>query len=135
MSTQSNLFGTKKRRVMTSELVGRFRSKADFIKYFSETLQLYLPPEKSCNKDFFKLVLTGEKKLLELKQVKFVTVPKYDELSVKRFWPMLQSDETFMQYMPVPTAEGRLPDREYFWNIANTVQHAYVQRVIQHANE
>ena len=89
MSTQSDLLGTKKRRVMTSELVGRFRSKADFIKYFSETLQLYLPPEKSCNKDFFKLVLTGEKKLLELKQVKFVTVPKYDELSVKRFWPML----------------------------------------------
>ena len=28
--------GTKKRRVMTAELVGKFRSKSDFIKYFSE---------------------------------------------------------------------------------------------------
>ena len=132
MGHHGELRGTKKRRVMTSELVGRFRSKADFMKYFGESLQLYLPPEKCCNKDFFKLVLTGEKQLLELKRVKFVTVPKYDELSVKRFWPMLQSDKTFMRYMPEPSGEGegRLVDREYFWNIANTVQHAYVQRVI-----
>ena len=129
------LLGTKKRRVMTSDLVGRFRSKADFVKYFGESLQLYLPPEKMCNKDFFKLVLTDKKALMPLKEVKFVTVPRYDELSVKKFWPMLQSDETFMRYMPEPTAEGRLPDREYFWNIANTVQNAYVQRIIQHARE
>ena len=31
-----------------------------------------------------------------------------------------------MRYMPELTAEGRLPDREYFWNILNTVQNAYV---------
>ena len=28
--------GTKKRRVMTSELIGKFRSKTDFIKYLTE---------------------------------------------------------------------------------------------------
>ena len=50
--------GTKKRRVMTQELMGKFRSKADFIKYFSEGLQLYVPPEKMVNKDFIKMVLT-----------------------------------------------------------------------------
>ena len=83
-----------------------------------------------CNKDFFKLVLTDKKALMPLKDVKFVTVPRYDELSVKKFWPMLQSDEIFMRYMPDLTVESRLPDREYFWNIANTVQNAYVQRVI-----
>ena len=118
---------------MAQEFIGKFRSKADFIKYFGESLQLYLPPEKMCNKDFFKQVLTDEKGLLPLAKVKFVTVPRYDELSVKRFWPMLQADETFMRYVPDPSGEGRLPDREYFWNIANTVQHDYVQRVIQHA--
>jgi hypothetical protein len=30
------LIGTKKRRVMTSELIGKFRSKTDFIKYLTE---------------------------------------------------------------------------------------------------
>ena len=50
--------GTKKRRVMTQELMGKFRSKADFMKYFSELLQLYVPPEKMVNKDFIKMVLS-----------------------------------------------------------------------------
>ena len=43
---------------MTHELIGKFRSKSDFIRYFSENLQLYLPPEKMVNKDFIKQVLT-----------------------------------------------------------------------------
>ena len=61
-----------------------------------------------------------------LAEVKHVNVPHYDELSVKRFWPILQSDQTFMQYLPDPTIDGRLPERVYFWNVANTVQYEYV---------
>jgi hypothetical protein len=134
---------------MTQQLLGKFRSKQDFFKYFSENrkanslrdnpsilrpVQLYVPPEKMVNKDFLKLVLAEEKKLLHLNEVKYVNVPHYDELSVKKFWPILQSDLTFMQYLPAATRDGRLPDRVYFWNVANTVQHAYVQKVIEHAN-
>jgi hypothetical protein len=37
--------------------------------------------------------------------------------------------------MPDPTVENRLPDRSYFWNVANTVQHDYVQKVIKHASD
>ena len=40
-----------------------------------------------------------------------------------------------MKYMPDPTPDGRLPDRNYFWNVLNTVQTTYVRNVIQHANE
>ena len=62
-------------------------------------------------------------------------VPRYDELSVKKFWPLMQPDAAFMRYMPDPTPDGRLPEREYFWNVLHTVQSEYVQRLIQHANE
>ena len=58
--------GTKKRRVMTQQLMGKFRSKSDFMKYFSELLQLYVPPEKMVNKDFIKMVLTEQKAMLPL---------------------------------------------------------------------
>ena len=34
----------KKRAILPAELYGKFSSKSDFIKYFSEQLQLYLPP-------------------------------------------------------------------------------------------
>ena len=81
--------GTKKRRVVASDLIGKFRSKKDFIKYFTENLQLYVPPEKMINKDFLKQVFSEEKKLLEISKVKFINVPHYDELSIKKFWPRL----------------------------------------------
>ena len=45
------------------------------------------------NKDFLKGVLTEKKSLLRLDQVKRINVPLYDELSVVKIWPMMQSDE------------------------------------------
>ena len=36
--------------------------------------------------------------------------------------------------MPTISAESRVPERSYFWNVANTVQHDFVQKAIQHAN-
>ena len=63
-----------------------------------------------------RVVLSG------LRQVRHVNMPRYDELSVKKFWPLMQKDAIFMLYMPDPTADGRLPEREYFWNVLNTLR-------------
>ena len=32
-------------------------------------------------------------------------------------------------------AKGRLPDREYFFNVLHTFQTDYVQQLIRHAND
>ena len=45
------------------------------------------------NKDFFKEVLTEEKDLLELKEVSWINVPLFDELSVINIWPMMKEDK------------------------------------------
>ena len=119
---------------MTQDLLARFQSKADFVSYMTNQLQLYVPPEKMLNKDFMKQLLTEAKRLLDLHAVRHVNMPRYDELSVKRFWPLMQTDAAFMLYMPDPTPDGRLPEREYFWNVLNTLQTEYVQRLIEHAN-
>ena len=87
------------------------------------------------NKDFIKKLLTEQKQLLQLSEVKYVHVPRYDELSVKKFWPILSQDQKLTSYMPDATIEDRLPDRTYFWNVANTVQNDYVQKVIKHASD
>ena len=72
------------------------------------------------NKDFLKEVLAEDKALLRLEQVSRINVPLYDELSVGNIWPMLKNDEKFMLYFPTKMAKGRVPDREYFFNILNT---------------
>ena len=87
------------------------------------------------NKDFIKQVLREEKELMPLSQVKQVSVPHYDELSVKKFLPMLSEDEEFKKYMPEPGNDSRLPDRTFFWNIAHTLHPSYVTNVISHAND
>ena len=40
------------------------------------------------NKDFFKDVFEGRKDLLKRKDVAFIEVKEYDELSVKAMFPM-----------------------------------------------
>ena len=58
----------------------------------------------------------------------------YDELAVIKLWPMMQSDEKLMQYFPKKLAKGRVPDRDYFFNVLNTFQTDYLQQIIKHAN-
>jgi hypothetical protein len=97
------------------------------------SVQLYLPPEYMMNKDFLKEVLTENKSLLRLDEVSRINVPLYDELSVINIWPMMKQEKKFMLYFLM--SKGRVPDREYFFNILNTFQPAYLQSLIKHANE
>ncbi len=87
------------------------------------------------NKDFLKQVFSEEKMLLGLNAVKRVNVPMYNELAVGKLWPEISQDPTFMRYFPDKMAKGRLPDREYFFNVLNTVHEVYVQALIKHAND
>ena len=40
-----------------------------------------------------------------------------------------------MYYFPSKLPKGRVPDREYFFNIMFTFQTNYLERLIRHANE
>ncbi len=87
------------------------------------------------NKDFLKLVFAGRKKLLELKEVKLRNVPVYDELGVGKIWPFIKEDDMMMKFFPNKLPKGRLPDRDYFWNVVNTLNEPYVTQLLKHANE
>ena len=87
------------------------------------------------NKDFLKEVFKEEKSLMRLDRVKRISVPLYDELSVIRLGPMMMDDAEFMKYFPSQLAKGRVPDREYFFNLLNTLQPAYIQALVKHAND
>ena len=87
------------------------------------------------NKDFLKQVLGEEKELIPISDIRFINVPMYDELSVKRLWPEMQGSRDFMKFFPDKLPKGRLPDRDYFFNVMNTVNHEYTSELIKHANE
>ena len=136
-----------KKRMLPMELAHRFNCKDDFLNYFGNQMQLYVPPKLMVNKgkgtcpiifsciDFLRQVLTEEKELMPLTDVKMVAVPNYDELSVKNLWPHMQRIDEFMKYFPDKIPKGRVPSREYFFNVMNTINPGYVQQLIKHATE
>ena len=103
--------------------------------YFFHSLQFYLPPEGLVNKDFLKDVLVGKKQLLKKAEVKDITVPHYDELSVKALYPQFKKDPIFMSYFPDKYPAGKAPPRDYFFNVLNTLHPEYLQQIMNHANE
>ena len=50
---------------------------------------MYVPPGKMVNKDFLRKVFNEEKRLFHLSEFLYVNMPKYDELSVRKFYPRL----------------------------------------------
>jgi hypothetical protein len=62
-----------------------------------------------CNKDFLRQIVSGDKELMPMSQVKMVDVPNYDELSVTELWPHLKQDANFMRHFPDELPKGRLP--------------------------
>ena len=56
-------------------------------------------PEKPCvTKDFLRDVFSEKKQLFKKSEMKYITVPAYDELSVRRLWPQLKKDAEFAKY-------------------------------------
>ena len=98
-------------------------------------VQYYLPEANCVNKDFLKDVLTGKKQLMKKADVQRITVPHYDELSVKALWPDIKRDPEFTQYFPDTYPAGKGPPRQYFFDILNTIQPEYLERILKHANE
>lgn len=76
-------------------------------------------PKSQVNKDYLKELFLEQKSLLKLSDVRSIKVPKFDELSVKNLFDRFKEDETIMKYMPNKTADGKLPDRTYFFNVLN----------------
>ena len=86
-------------------------------------------------KDFLKQVFAEEKQLLHKSEVSYIHVPNYEELTVKALWPDVSKHAEFLQYFPDAYPKNKGPPRDYFFNVLNTVEEGYLQKVLAHANE
>ena len=80
-------------------------------------------------------MLIGEKTLLKKNQVSYIHVSHYQELSVKNLWTDLKSDAAFKVYFQDEYPNNRLPSREYFFNILNTIYPVYLANIMEHASK
>jgi hypothetical protein len=92
-----------------------------------------MPSRKKVTKDFLKLVFAGKKDLIPQAQIRPINVPRYDELSTKGLINEVMGNKELARFFPEQKTISDLPDRDYFFNIINTVEPAYLQSLIQHA--
>ena len=85
------------------------------------------------NKDFLKQVLANENKLIKMSALRSINVPKFDEVSVKKIWPLIKQDPYVLIYFPGEYAKGREPDRKYTFDVLNTIRPDYFKNMIEHA--
>jgi hypothetical protein len=92
-------------------------------------------PYEMCTKDMLRAIFAGEKSLLKLNEVRYISVSKYDELSVKHLYEDLLALDGMRMYFPEKYPKGRQCDRSYLFNIANTLHPEVMKEVVQHAHQ
>ncbi len=85
-----------------------------------------MPARKKVTKDFLKLVFAGEKELIPQSQIRAVSVPRYDELSVSSLISDVMTNKELSKFFPPQRTPADLPDREYFFSVLNTIEPDYL---------
>lgn len=93
-----------------------------------------MPPKHNITKDFMKLVLNNEKRMLHNKEVRIVKVPGYDELSLKNLYDKALEMPNMAYYFPSTYPKGRTIDRQYFWNVFNSLHGDTVEKLLNHSS-
>jgi hypothetical protein len=60
-------------------------------------------------------------------------VTRYDELSVANLIKEVMANKDFAKFFPDQRSRSDLPEREYFFNIINTIEPDYLFSLIKHA--
>ena len=66
-----------------------------------------MPSYEMFTKDFAKEVFSGQKRLLKMREVKFINVTKYNELSVKSLYENFMTLQGMKFYFPDKYPKGR----------------------------
>ena len=85
-------------------------------------------------KDHLKGVLSGKKNFLKMHQVRFCNAPAYDEIGVKALYEKVIKQPDMAQYFPDKFPKGQQCDKQYLYNVWNSMHPEDVQKLFEHAN-
>ena len=80
-----------------------------------------MPPYKLVTKDFMKDVLSGKRRLMKVNDVRFINAPLFTEIAVKNLYDDVVKQPPMRPYFPETLPKGCQMDRQYFYNIWNTI--------------
>ena len=80
------------------------------------------------------MILTGEKKLLKLTELRPIYCGHWPEVSVKGLYKEFSERQEIQPYLPNKLNKGRTLDKTYFFNIVSTFFSAELKSILEYAN-
>ena len=91
---------------------------------------IYLPPMMDANKKYIQNIMRGHKKFLYTKNVKIAKVPQINKLSIKSILKWGYENTDIDSYLPSYDYD-KYPNRDWIWNVLNTIAHDKFQTLIK----
>ena len=66
-------------------------------------------------------MLQGEKDFLKMSEVRFTNIPSFSEIGVKYIYDSAMTLPRMKKYFPDKLPKSRTMDKEYFYNVFNTL--------------
>ena len=113
-----------------SDLAYKWRSKTELYNVLTREGKLYLPPMKDWTQKFIRSLMRGEKEYVRCSAVNIINVPHYKGLKMRDIVDFARTKVNIASYLP-DYDYVKDPNREWVWNIVNSLIHKEFQEFIQ----
>ena len=107
--------------------------KSDFSALIIRVSELYLPPKSQCELGYLQDLLTGAKLYLKVDQVRVITAPKYQELSIRNLYNAVEDDKELLKYLPNPNKVHSKISKQFLWTVLDALRPDFAKQIAQHA--
>ena len=113
-----------------SDLASKWRSKTELYNVLTREGKLYPPPMKDWTQKFIRSLMRGEKEYVRCSAVNIINVPHYKGLRVRDIVDFARTKVNITSYLP-DYNYVKDPNREWVWNIVNSLIPKEFQEFIQ----
>ena len=104
--------------MLQSEFNSQVKSKRDMWYILAVEGQFYLPSYDQCTLPFMRDVLASRKKLIKLRDVSMVNVPRLSDFNTDRLWKQAMEDVDARIHLPDPSKNGdRTVSRKFLYTV------------------
>ena len=116
------------------ELGTKAKSKMDLYRLLSIDLGWFLPSYRRCPTRYLRQLLSGEKKVLLVTDVKTFDVPQYSELSVRKLYPYIKDTQDLNVFFP-DYDNSELPERKFMISVLCTTRPNEITQLVKDSRQ
>ena len=125
----------KQTKMSISEIKQMIKNPKQFMWLYGVELGYHLPPRVYVTWPYIISILQGTRKMIKASKISIsISVPKLEQLSMKRIWPRFRNDAKIVRFMPL-IGEERYPPRNFFFEVLHTKFRKIFDKLVAEAKQ